>query len=92
MSVSGFNKYAAGSKSYGSGRSGPNVGKTSSPGGYAKRDNKIATASAFADRNQKATGMRNALLRKHKERQKGNYASSAAQTPAKNLFSGPGGN
>ena len=83
MSVSGFNKYAAGSKTYPKGA--PNVGKTRSPGGYAKRDNTIAA------RDEKSAGIRSALLRKLKARQKGNHASSAAQTPGKNLFSGPGG-
>lgn len=38
--VSQFNPYAAGAKSYGGGRSAPNVGKTANKTGYAMRDAK----------------------------------------------------
>lgn len=38
----GFNAYAAGSKSYGSGRPMPNVGKTQNMAGYGLRDGKMA--------------------------------------------------
>jgi hypothetical protein len=38
----GFNAYAAGKKSYGSGRSMPTFGKVSSKAGYAMRDGKMA--------------------------------------------------
>ena len=97
MSVSGFNKYSAGVKTYGGGRSAPNVGKTRSPGGYAERDNKLANTvvpdqSRNGGRNNKSVDLRSALLRKLKAQQANNHASSAAQTPARNLFPGPGGN
>lgn len=38
----GFNAYAAGKKSYGSGRSMPTFGKVSNKAGYAMRDGKMA--------------------------------------------------
>ena len=38
----GFNNLAAGSKSYGSGRPMPNLGKTQNMAGYAVRDSKMA--------------------------------------------------
>jgi len=73
-----FNSFAAGNKNYGSGRSAPNVGPVRDMSGYRERDNK-------------AKGMRAALLRRMQAQQKGNFASSAAQTPQRNLFAGPGG-
>lgn len=73
-----FQPYAAGKKTYGGGRSAPNVGPSDKLG-YAERDNK-------------ASGMRNALLRRMKAQQKGKMFSSAAMTPPRNLFAGPGGN
>lgn len=72
------NAYGTGSKVYGGGRSAPNVGPVRNMSGYRERD-------------AKAKGMREALLRRMKARQQGNFASSAAQTPQRNLFSGPGG-
>lgn len=73
-----FTSYAAGGKIYGGGRNAPNVGPVRNMQGYAERDNK-------------AKGMRAALLRRMKANKTGNFASSAAQTPPRNLFSGPGG-
>jgi hypothetical protein len=43
----GFNKNAAGGKSYGMGRSGPNMGKTTKKAGYGKRDAMNARANAI---------------------------------------------
>ena len=74
----GFNSYSAGSATYGGGRSAPNVGAVRNNTGYAIRDNK-------------AKGMKAALLRRIKAQQAGKFASSAAQTPPRNLFAGPGG-
>lgn len=73
-------KYGAGSATYGGGRKSPNLGPVSAQGnlGYAERDNK-------------AVGMRAALLRRLKANQSGNNFSSAAMTPPRNLFAGPGG-
>lgn len=59
---SGFNKYAAGNKIYGGGRSMPTVGPVD-PLGYKERDAKTKTR-------------RNALLRRMKAEQKGQYNSS----------------
>lgn len=73
----GFTPYSAGAKTYGSGRSAPNVG-ASDKKGYRERDNK-------------ASSMRNALLRRLQARQSGNYASADAQRPTRNLYPGPGG-
>ena len=73
-------KYGAGKAIYGGGRTAPNSGPVSAKGnlGYAERDNK-------------AVGMRAALLRRIKANQSGKNFSSAAMTPPKNLFAGPGG-
>lgn len=71
------NPYSAGAPVYGGGRSAPNVG-ASDKRGYRERDNK-------------AKGMREALLRRLQAKQKGKFASSAALTPQRNLFPGPGG-
>lgn len=63
----GFNAMAAGNKTYGGGRSMPNIGR-SDPTGYARRD-------------AKADLQRNALLGKLKAKQSGNFASAKAQRP-----------
>lgn len=72
-----FNPYSAGSPVYGGGRSAPNIG-ASNKAGYRERDNK-------------AKGMREALLRRLQAKQKGKFASPAALRPQGNLFPGPGG-
>lgn len=46
----GFNKNAAGSKSYGMGRAAPNMGKTTNKAGYGKRDAMNARANAIQKR------------------------------------------
>lgn len=73
-------KYGVGSATYGGGRKSPNLGPVSAAGnlGYTERDNK-------------AKGMKAALLRRMKANQGGKFFSSAAMTPPKNLFAGPGG-
>lgn len=58
-----FNSYAAGNKVYGSGRSFPNLGPTSDPLGYAERDAKVKAK-------------RNAVLRRMKAQNSGNFMSS----------------
>ena len=72
-----FTPYSAGAKTYGSGRSAPNVG-ASDKKGYRERDNK-------------AKGMRAALLRRMQAQQSGRFASADAQRPINNLYPGPGG-
>jgi hypothetical protein len=42
MRGNGFTPYAAGKKSYGTGRSAPNMGATGNMSGYAMRDGKAA--------------------------------------------------
>lgn len=64
----GANPYAAGNKYYGAGRSAPNVGPVADKQGYVERD-------------AKARAKRNAMLRRLKAGQRGNYASSAYLTP-----------
>lgn len=49
--VESFNKFAAGAKHYGTGRSMPNIGKTANKTGYAQRD-------------AQAAARKNALLRR----------------------------
>ena len=73
-------KYGVGKATYGGGRTSPNLGPVSALGnrGYKERDNKAA-------------GMRAALLRRIKANQSGKNFSSAAMTPPRNLFAGPGG-
>jgi hypothetical protein len=63
-----FNPFGTGNKVYGSGRSMPNLGPTSSPEGYAERD-------------KKAKARRNAMLRRLKATQRGRYMSSDYLTP-----------
>lgn len=46
----GFNKGAAGSKTYGMGRAAPNMGKTANKAGYGKRDAMNARANAIQKR------------------------------------------
>jgi hypothetical protein len=46
----GFNKQAAGSKTYGAGRPFPNMGRTTSKAGYGKRDAQNARANAIQKR------------------------------------------
>jgi hypothetical protein len=58
----GFNKYAAGAKVYGGGRSNPTSGPVD-PLGYRIRDRQTAAR-------------RNALLRRMKAQQRGNYMSA----------------
>jgi hypothetical protein len=66
--VGGFNSYAAGSKTYGAGRSMPNIGPVSGSGtlGYAQRDNE-------------AKARRDAVLRRLKGQQLGNPMNQAVQ-------------
>lgn len=71
-------KYGVGNPSYGGGRPSPNTGPVRDIAGYRERDNK-------------AQGMRDALLRRLKAKKAGKEFSSAAMTPPKNLFAGPGG-
>lgn len=71
----GFNPYGAGQKTYGGGRSFPNIGPTSNPQGYNIRDREGA---------QK----RNAMLRRLKSRQRGKYMSSDSLTPMKDSYNG----
>ncbi len=59
-----FNPYAAGNKSYGSGRPMPTIGPVASPQGYAERDNR-------------AMARRNAIMRRMKASDKGDPMSSA---------------
>jgi hypothetical protein len=61
----GFNKYAAGSKTYNGGSSAPTMGPVD-PSGYRERDLKYKTRQ----RN-------NAILRRLQARQQKNYGSSA---------------
>lgn len=72
-----FSPYSAGRKTYGGGRSAPNVG-ASDKSGYRERDNK-------------AKGLRNALLRRMQAQQKGKYASADSLRPQRRLYPGPGG-
>lgn len=69
-SSQGFQKYAAGSKRYGT-RFAPNIGPTNTPEGYLERD---------------AEGIRsrNALLRRLKALREKRYMSSDALTPGGN--------
>jgi hypothetical protein len=46
----GFNRQAAGSKTYGAGRPFPNMGKTANKAGYGKRDAMNARANAIQKR------------------------------------------
>jgi hypothetical protein len=46
----GFNRNAAGGKTYGQGRPFPNMGKTSNKAGYGKRDAMNARANAIQKR------------------------------------------
>lgn len=73
-------QYGAGKPQYPGITGAPNTGPVSAAGnlGYKERDNK-------------AVGMRQALLRRIKANQSGNNFSSAAMTPPRNLFAGPGG-
>jgi hypothetical protein len=57
-----FNPYGAGRKVYGSGRSAPNIGPTSSPEGYRTRD-------------MTARARRLAMLKRLKSGQQGRYMS-----------------
>lgn len=59
---SGFNKYAAGRKVYGGGRSMPNIGPVQNMQGYAERDNK-------------AQARKQAILRRLKGQMSGNPMS-----------------
>lgn len=74
-----FNAYSAGNKVFNGSSNAPNRGPIADKTGYVERDNK-------------AKGMREALLRRIKANQSGHYFSSAAMTPPRNLFAGPGGN
>lgn len=65
MTISGFNPYSAGNKVYGAGRPMPTVGPVNKAG-YRKRDNM-------------AKARRNALLRRLKAQQAGNYGSADAR-------------
>lgn len=92
----GYNPYAAGKKGYQHGA--PNVGKTKNPGGYARRDNmarmaainraKMMPQSSNKGRNEENQGMRNAILRKLKARQKGKPFSDDAKRTTMNVFGG----
>lgn len=64
----GFNPFGVGNKVYGSGRSAPNIGPTSSPEGYIERD-------------KKGSARRNAMLRRLKAMQRGRFMSSDYLTP-----------
>lgn len=66
--VQTFNPYGAGRKVYGSGRSAPNIGPTSSPEGYDERD-------------LKAKARRRAMLNRLKAAQGGRYMSQQYLTP-----------
>jgi len=66
-----FNPYGAGQKVYGSGRSAPNIGPTSSPEGYATRD-------------AQAKVRKQAMLKRLKAMQRGRYMSSDYMTPRSN--------
>lgn len=63
----GFNSYAAGKKTYGGGRSMPNIGPTANMQGYNERDNK-------------ARARKSALLRRLKGQMSGNPMSSKILT------------
>ncbi len=65
MAQAGFNRYAAGSKLYGSGRSFPTMGPVSAQGqnGYNERD-------------LMARARRNAILQRMKAQQGGRFASA----------------
>ena len=63
-----FNPYGAGPKVYGSGRSAPNIGRTSSPEGYRERD-------------LKGKARRNAMLKRLKAIQSGRFMSPEYLTP-----------
>lgn len=58
-----FNPYGVGNKTYGTGRSAPNVGPVSDKSGYRMRD-------------QQARMRRNALLKRMQKGQRGQYMSS----------------
>lgn len=66
--VQTFNPYGAGQKIYGSGRSAPNIGPTSSPEGYAERD-------------LQARARRRAMLNRLKASQRGRFMSPEYLTP-----------
>lgn len=72
-----FTPYAAGNKTYGGGRSAPNIG-ASDKSGYRERD-------------AKAKLRREALLKRMKANQAGKFASANAQRPIGNSYPGPGG-
>lgn len=66
--VQTFNPYGAGRKVYGSGRSAPNIGPTSSPEGYATRDAAAKTR-------------RMAMLKRLKAGQRGRFMSPDYMEP-----------
>lgn len=66
--VQTFNPYGAGRKVYGSGRSAPNIGPTSSPEGYAARDAAALTR-------------RKAMLKRLKSGQRGRFMSPEYMEP-----------
>lgn len=63
MAQAGFNRYAAGNKLYGSGRSFPTMGPVSGKEGYKERD-------------LMARARRNAILQRLKAQQSGKFASA----------------
>lgn len=71
----GFNPYGAGGKTYGGGRSAPNIGPTSKPESYNERD-RIGRQK------------RNAMLRRLKARKNGRLMSSDNLTPREGSYNG----
>jgi hypothetical protein len=69
-----FNDYGAGNKVYGGGRSNPTSGPVDLTG--------------YKERDAKAKGMRNAMLRRMKAKQSGRLFSSDNLTPAKTFQGG----
>ena len=67
-----FNPYGAGQKVYGSGRSAPNIGPTSSPEGYRTRD-------------LQAKARREAMLNRLKAGQQGRFMSQAYLQPQQRM-------
>lgn len=61
--VHDFQRYAAGKKRYGAGRTAPNIGPVADKLGYRQRDNRLRTK-------------RNAILRRMKAKQRGAFASA----------------
>lgn len=56
-----FNPYAAGNKTYGSGRPMPTIGPVASPQGYNERDNRASARKNAIMRRMKASGQGNPM-------------------------------